>query len=140
MVFTLAWPRILSFSDCRRARLPIGELLRGNIILLVLRLRTESGLARRGCECNGDISTVERPQRTSDFISERGDPSQNALDRRVLRRVPACRTSEASRLQRKQSCKGQGPRFPSPCSHRSRRSLRPPEHSWFQRRTSTPAR
>jgi hypothetical protein len=25
----LGWPRILSFSDCRRARLPIEELLRG---------------------------------------------------------------------------------------------------------------
>src|SRR6267142_6704582 len=29
MAFTLAWPRILSFRDCKRARLPMGELLEG---------------------------------------------------------------------------------------------------------------
>src|SRR6266568_5782678 len=34
MAFTFAWPRTLSFRDCKRARLPIGELLKGNIIPL----------------------------------------------------------------------------------------------------------
>src|SRR5215470_20262338 len=30
MAFTFAWPRTLSFRDCKRARLPIRDLLEGN--------------------------------------------------------------------------------------------------------------
>src|ERR1700740_2849911 len=34
MAFTFACPRTLSFRDCKKARLPMGELLEGNIIPL----------------------------------------------------------------------------------------------------------
>jgi hypothetical protein len=88
----------------------------------------------------GDFSPVESSELTSDFISECGDPSRKALDRGVLRRHPGCHTSEVSHLRQKHSDKGRGPRFRSPCSHQSRRNLRPPEHPWFQQRTNTPAR